>query len=137
MSLYRLKSGSYHNQKLGVDLEPGGTLETDVDMRREEGYDRWELVRTGAEEDTIENLRARIKILEGRPPEETVTISEESVEKEEPEAPAIEDPPQLHTMQMKDLRAYAAAKGIDLEGLSGKSNLINAIEVALAEVNAE
>ena len=123
MSLFRLKSGSYHNQKLGLNIEPGGTIETDEDMRRLEGYDRWELVRTGREAETIEDLRARIALLEGRPKEEA--------EPEDVNPVMSEDEPQLHAMQIKELRDYAAGKGIDLEGITGKSNLINAIQAHL------
>jgi len=122
---FKLKAGTHvYRDKDGKDvvLEPGGTIETDLDMRKLEGRDRWELLDDQGVE-TIEELKARIKILEGfaKPPEVSAAGTE----------PTAEDDG-LDTKSIKQLREVAAEMSppVDLSGITTKEAIISAIRSA-------
>jgi len=118
---FKLKAGSHiYRDKNGnnVALEPGGILETDVDMRKKEGRDRWDLL-DNEDKDTIEDLKARIRILEGMAP----PVEESKTE--------VSD--DLEGKSISALRKLAAEMEppVDLIGLTSKGDIIAAIRNAI------
>ena len=116
---FKLKAGThiYRNEEgKDITLEPGGIINTDLNMRKIEGRNRWELVDDqGA--DTIEELKARIRILEGMAKPQ--------------ESPQPEDDG-LDTKSIKQLRELAAdmTPSVDLSGITTKEAIIAAIRSA-------
>jgi len=118
---FKLKAGSHiYRGKDGKDvaLEPGGVVETDLDMRKIEGRNRWELL-DNEDKDTIEDLKARIRILEGMAPPV-----------EEAKAEVSDD---LEGKSISTLRKLAAdmEPPVDLTGLTAKGDIIAAIRSAV------
>jgi hypothetical protein len=119
---FKLKSGSHvYRDENGTDvvLEPGDTKHTDLDMRKLEGRDRWDLIDDQGPE-SIEELKARIRILEGF-----------AKPQEEPQAEVAEDDG-LDGKSIKQLREMAAdmTPPVDLSGISSKDAIIAAIRSA-------
>ena len=115
---FKLKAGGHvYRDKDGKDVvvEPGGVVETDLDMRKLEGRNRWELL-DDQSPDTIEELKARIKILEGFA---------------KPVEPTPEDDG-LDGKSIKQLRELAAdmTPPVDLSGINTKEAIIAAIRSA-------
>jgi hypothetical protein len=115
--LYRLKSGSHVDAKAGIVIEPGDVFASEIDLVRQDGPNRWERV-DDAQEVSIEELKARIKILEGRPSEEQ---------------PKQEEPADLDKLTIKQLREKASAMEppVDLTDCSGKDEIVNALQQAM------
>ena len=109
---FHLKAGSFINRARGLELVPGDIYHTNDDMIKLEGRDRWELVQEGKE--SIEELKARIKLLESKQPPTT----------EEDE---------LDRKSIKELRTMAAemVPPVDLTTCTGKTEIVNAIRQAL------
>jgi hypothetical protein len=123
MPTYKLKSGSHVYKDAdgnNIVVEPGGTATTDIDLRKKEGRDRWDLVDAQGTE-TIEDLKARIRILEG--------MSKPPAKDEEPTA----EDDGLDTKSIKQLREVAAEMSppVDLSGITTKEAIITAIRNAV------
>ena len=122
---YHLRTGSHVSYRGGtnpVNIEPGGILETTQDMIKLEGADRWELLEDlGGGAESLEDLKARIRILEGQlgKPEEP--------KEDDP------DPDDLNRKSIKQLREMAASLDppVDLSTCSNKEQMVNAIRGAL------
>jgi hypothetical protein len=117
---FRLRSGSHHDQSTGQTIEAGKIFYTNDNMQKLHGRQRWELVQeTG--QDSIEELKAKIRILEGR------------VAAEIPQTRAGEDPDDLDGKSIKELKAMAAdmEPSVDLSTCTGKTEIVNAIRAAL------
>ena len=114
---FRLRSGSHHVRNENLTIEAGDLFHTNDDMAKLFGKDRWELVKEGQGE-SMDDLRTRIKQLEGRlgPAEPVRTTAED-----------------LDSLSIKDLRKMAAEMEppVDLNTCSGKTEIVNAIRVAL------
>lgn len=113
-----LKAGSHLDLGRKLSLEPGGIYHTDEDMIKLHGRNRWELVKEGQE--SMEDLRARIKLLEGRlEPAKTEEVRHD-----------LDD---LASKSVKELRTIAAEMSppVDLTDCSGKTEMINAIRQAM------
>ena len=123
---YRLRSGCYYRVEGGktVYYKPGDVITSNIDMLRLEGPDRWERVDdvTGRNE-SIADLRARIKILEG------------SLAAREAEAakPLSSEDDGLEGKTIKELRELAAdmEPPVDLSGITTKDAIIAAIRHAI------
>jgi len=119
--VYRLTAGSHviatGDGKNPLVLEPGDTMTTKINMVRLHGPGRWERVH-GKKGDSIEDLRARIKILEGMP-------------KQPVQAQAPSD--DLNSKTIKQLREYADKMDPPVELPSGmsKDDIIEAINSAM------
>ena len=116
---FRLKSGSHYDGKRNIAIEPGDIYETDDDMIKAHGKIRWELVDEKGQE-SIEDLKARIKLLEGR------------VGPQEAPKPELEET-DLESKSIKELRTFAAAMDppVDLKDVTGKAEIINAIRFVM------
>ena len=118
---FKLKAGGHvyrNDQGIDVSLEPGGIIDTHLDMRKLEGRNRWELM-DNEDKDTIEDLKARIRILEGMAPPV-----------EEAKAEVSDD---LEGKSISALRKLAAdmEPPVDLTGLTAKGDIIAAIRSAV------
>ena len=118
---FKLKAGSHIDRDEhgnNIVLDPGGILNTDLDMRKLQGRDRWELIDDQGP-DTIEELKARIRILEGfaKPQEPQVEVAEDDG---------------LDGKSIKQLREMAAdmTPSVDLSGVTTKDAIIAAIRSA-------
>ena len=120
---YRLKSGSHciatGDGKHPQVLEPGDVMTTKINMIKLHGPDRWERVNAGPKEN-IEDLRARIKILEGL---QAMNASQA----------AKDNPDDLSTKTIKQLREMAAAMEppVELPSNMSKDDIIEAINSAM------
>lgn len=117
---FRLKSGSHFDAVSNQTIEAGKIFFTNDNMQKLHGRLRWELVQE-AGQDSIEELKARIRILEGR------------VAAEIPAPKTGEDPDDLEGKSIKDLKAMAAdmEPPVDLTTCTGKAEIVNAIRAAL------
>ena len=117
---FKLRSGSHcyiDAQGKTITIEPKGILQTDIDMAKVEGPDRWEkLDDTGVE--TLEDLKARIRTLEALVPKT--------------EVPVVQDD-DLENKSVKELRTLAASMEppVDLTDCNGKSEIIAVIRSAM------
>lgn len=112
---FRLRAGKHCDRSTGRIMKPGDTVTTEVNLRRRDGRDRWELVGEG--EESIESLKARIKILEG------------FAKPEVPEEPVDDG---LENKSIRELREVAKEMEppVDLTGVTGKDDIIAAIRQA-------
>lgn len=119
---FRLRSGSHcyiDPQGKTVTIEPKGILHTNVDMALLEGPDRWEKLDDAGQE-TLEDLKARIRILESMVPKaEPITQDQEADD--------------LDSKSIKELKALAASlePPVDLNTCTGKAEIVNAIRSAM------
>lgn len=111
---FRLKSGSHHHDPgdgSWINIEPGGVFETARDMAALDPQ-RWQEIHEGgtiSADQTIRELQARLKILEGKK--------------------ASED--DLSNKSIKELREIAAGMDLDLSTCNGKVEIINTIREAM------
>lgn len=117
---FRLRSGSHYDNLTGTTIEPGGVIYTNENLKKTD-RGRWELIQESGQE-SIDELKARIRILEGR-------IAAEAA----PEAPKAVDPDDLDGKSIKDLRALAAEMDppVDLTDCTGKAEIVAAIRQAI------
>ena len=121
---FKLRSGSHDVidpvTKVVRHMVPGDLIETDEDLKRVWDRKRWEKV-VDAGQETLEDLKARIRQLERLVPkaEETVT-----------EVPATDD---LDNKSVKELRALAAEMDppVDLTTCTGKNEIVKVIRSAM------
>jgi len=119
---FRLKSGSHYDGKTGRAYEPGDLVASDTDLQAEAraldpSSKRWERVGEFGEE-SIEDLKARLKILEGM------------LEKPESTSTAV-DSDDLDKMSIAKLRALAQEMEVDLTDCSNKAEIISVLREAL------
>lgn len=119
---FKLRSGSHcyiDAQGKTITIEPKGILQTNVDMALLEGSDRWEKLEDAGQE-TLEDLKARIRILESLVPKtESVVPDHEGDD--------------LDSKSIKQLKELAASlePPVDLSTCTGKAEIINAIRSAM------
>lgn len=113
---FKLRSGSHHDRARGITIEPGEIFKTNEDMIKLHGRNRWEKIQDNSGE-TIEDLRARLRILE--------SMTKPSA------PPANED--DLENKSVKELRAIAASlePPVDLTTCNGKTEIVNVIRQAM------
>lgn len=105
-------------------MVPGDVINTDDDLKRIWDRKRWEKVDEDKDQDSIAELKARIRILEG--------LAEMSQKTEAAkEAEPIQD--DLETMSVKQLREFAAKfePSIDLSTCNGRQEILNTIREAM------
>ncbi len=129
----RLRSGVHYDRASGRTIEPGDTVESKRDLRKElGGRDRWELVNSG--EESVADLKARLAILEGRlsAKDREELKGEEPVEEESTEEESVEEI-DLSKMTISKLRKYAASLDppVDLATCSNKDEIVNEIRAHL------
>ncbi len=123
---FKLRSGQHEVidpvTKTITRLKPGDTINTDEDLKLIWGRRRWEKVDDDGES-SIEELKARIRILEG-----LAKAKEAEVAKE-----AETDTDTLETMSVKQLREFAAKfePPIDLSTANGRQEILNTIREAM------
>lgn len=121
-STYKLLKGSYYHklpdEEGELHLEPGDTLATTKNMVEAEGYERWEALGEGHE--TMDDLRARLKILEGK------LAQQESDEDGEP-LPEEEEV-DLNSLTIPQLKQKAQELDIDVSDCSRKEEYVNCIQ---------
>ena len=120
---FKLRSGSHcyiDPQGKTVTIEPKGILQTNVDMALAEGPDRWEKIDDAGQE-TLEDLKARIRILESMVPKATESVVPDH------------EGDDLDSKNIKELRTLAASlePPVDLTDCNGKTEIINAIRSAM------
>jgi ribonuclease BN (tRNA processing enzyme) len=114
---FRLRSGSHYDRPRNVTIEAGQKFSTDVDLVKLYGAERWELIDQEGQE-SMEDLRARIKALEAQIP--VVEVQQEEGD-------------DLDRKSVKELRQLAAEMEppVDLTTCNGKSEIVNAIRQAM------
>lgn len=123
---YRLKAGSHciatGDGKHPQVLNPGDVMTTKINLIRLHGADRWERVNAGPKE-SVTDLRARIKILEGL----------QAAQAEQAAKSSQVDQDDLSTKTIKQLREVAASMAPPVELPSGmsKDDIIEAINSAM------
>lgn len=114
---FKLKAGSHHDRKRNITIETGGLYQTNDDMVKLHGKNRWELVK-GDGVETMEDLRTRIRQLEAKMAPVQVEASSAD---------------ELDRKSIKELREMAAKMEppVDLTTCTGKDAIVNAIRQAL------
>lgn len=125
---FKLRSGMHDVidpvTKVVRHMVPGDMIETDEDLKRIWDRKRWEKV-VDAGQETLEDLKARIRQLERLVPKD-VPVVEESAE---PIFPSDD----LNNKSVKELRALAAEMDppVDLTTCTGKNEIVKVIRSAM------